>query len=76
VDDQQSSGVDDRRLLHRLGGGCREQGVGERHAVVAVAACGRLPEGAHCGVGDGAVAQNPQRVELALQLDILSARAS
>jgi len=48
------------------GGG--DQRVGERHAVVAVAAASQLAVGAHRCVGDGAiVAQDAQGVELALQ---------
>ncbi len=53
--------------------GCRgDQRVGDGHAVVAVATLGQLAEGAHRGVGDGAiVAQDSQRVELGLQCEVL-----
>ena len=60
-----------------LGRGCSNQRIGQRHAVVAVAAPGELPEGTHRRIGDHqVVAQDAQRVELKLQLEILRARAS
>ena len=59
-----------------LGGRGGDQRVGERYAVIAVAALGQLEQSAHRCVCDGAVvAHDAQRVQFGFQVDVLSAGA-
>ncbi len=58
-----------------LGGGCGDQRVGQRHAVVPVAALGQVTDCAHRRVSDGSiVAQDPEPVELCLDCGVLETR--
>jgi len=45
----------EHRQASVLGGGCGDERVGQRHAVVVVAALGEFADCAHRGVGDGAI---------------------
>lgn len=59
-----------------LGGRGGNQRVSERNTVIAGAALGELGQGAHRGVGDGAViANDAQRVQFGFQRDVLRACA-
>lgn len=59
-----------------LCGGSGDERIRDRHAVVSVVAFGQLADSAHRGIGDGAIAaQNPQRIEISLKLDVLGAAA-